>query len=101
MPTASRCETICMTWMSAIRDDSEVLVAVLKGAGDRAFCAGADLTEFGSAPSPVIARQVRWERDVWGLMCGYASASRCRHPRLLPGIRAGDELLLRPPCCLG
>ena len=54
--------------MSAIRDDSEVLVAVLKGAGDRAFCAGADLTEFGSAPSPVIARQVRWERDVWGLM---------------------------------
>ncbi len=54
--------------MSAIRDDSEVQVAVLKGAGDRAFCAGADLTEFGSAPSPVIARQVRWERDVWGLM---------------------------------
>jgi enoyl-CoA hydratase/carnithine racemase len=32
----------------------------------RAFCAGADLTEFGTAPSAVIARRVRWERDVWG-----------------------------------
>ncbi|MEK7778145.1 MAG: enoyl-CoA hydratase/isomerase family protein, partial [Chloroflexota bacterium] len=35
--------------------------------GERAFCTGADLTEFGTAPSRVIARQVRWERDVWGL----------------------------------
>lgn len=56
--------------MTAVRDDPEVLVAVLKGAGDRAFCAGADLTEFGTAPSPVIARQVRWERDLWGLILG-------------------------------
>ena len=39
----------------------------MKGAGDRAFCAGADLTEFLTAPSPVIARQVRFERDVWGV----------------------------------
>ncbi|MEK7216101.1 MAG: enoyl-CoA hydratase/isomerase family protein [Chloroflexota bacterium] len=56
--------------MTAVRDDPDVLVAVLKGAGERAFCAGADLTEFGTAPSPVIARQVRWERDLWGLMLG-------------------------------
>ncbi len=56
--------------MSAVRDDPEGLVAVLKGAGERAFCAGADLTEFGTAPSPVIARQVRWERDLWGLILG-------------------------------
>lgn len=53
--------------LSAIKDDDEVMVVILKGAGDKAFCAGADLTEFLSAPSPVIARQVRWERDVWGL----------------------------------
>jgi len=53
--------------LSAIRDDPEVRVAILKGAGERAFCAGADLTEFLTAPSPVIAREVRWERDVWGL----------------------------------
>jgi len=53
--------------LSAIKNDNEVKVAILKGAGDRAFCAGADLTEFLTAPSPIIARQVRWERDVWGL----------------------------------
>ncbi len=53
--------------LTAIRDDPEVMVAILKGAGERAFSVGADLSEFGTAPSPVIARQVRWERDVWGL----------------------------------
>ena len=53
--------------LGAINDDPEVRVAILRGAGDRAFCVGADLTEFLTAPSPVIARQVRWERDIWGL----------------------------------
>ena len=53
--------------LSAIRDDPEVRVGVFTGAGDQAFCAGADLSEFLTAPSPVVARQVRWERDVWGL----------------------------------
>jgi len=53
--------------LGAIKDDPDVSVAILKGAGDKAFCAGADLTEFLTAPSPIIARQVRWERDVWGL----------------------------------
>jgi enoyl-CoA hydratase len=53
--------------LSAIRDDPEVGVVLFSGAGERAFCAGADLTEFLTAPSRVIARQVRWERDVWGL----------------------------------
>src|SRR4030042_6120639 len=52
--------------LSAIKDDPEVRVAIFKGAGERAFCAGADLSEFLTAPSPVIARQVRWERDIWG-----------------------------------
>ncbi|GAH46468.1 unnamed protein product, partial [marine sediment metagenome] len=53
--------------LGAIRDDPEVEVAIFQGAGERAFCAGADLTEFLTAPSPVVARQVRWERDIWGL----------------------------------
>lgn len=53
--------------LGAVRDDPDVRVAVLRGAGERAFCAGADLTEFLTAPSPSIARRVRWERDVWGL----------------------------------
>ena len=53
--------------LSAIKDDDEVLVAIFKGAGKKAFCAGADLSEFLSAPSPAVARQVRFERDVWRL----------------------------------
>ncbi|MBA7579198.1 MAG: hypothetical protein GH159_04605 [Dehalococcoidia bacterium] len=53
--------------LGAIRDDAEVRVALFRGAGDRAFCAGADLSEFLTASSPIIARQARWERDVWGL----------------------------------
>ena len=53
--------------LSAIRDDPEVRVGVFRGAGEKAFCAGADLSEFLSAPSPIIARQVRFGRDVWGL----------------------------------
>ena len=53
--------------LGAIKDDPTVLVAILKGNGDKAFCAGADLSEFLTAPSPTAARQVRWERDVWGL----------------------------------
>jgi enoyl-CoA hydratase len=44
-----------------------VRVAIFNGAGEKAFCAGADLSEFLSAPSPIIARQVRFSRDVWGL----------------------------------
>lgn len=53
--------------LGAIRDDSDVRVAVFKGAGEKAFCAGADLSEFLTAPSPTVARQVRFGRDVWGL----------------------------------
>jgi enoyl-CoA hydratase len=53
--------------LGAIKDDAEVKVAIFRGAGERAFCAGADLSEFLTAPSPIIARQVRWERDIWGL----------------------------------
>ena len=51
--------------LEAARDDSDVKVLLIKGEG-RAFCAGADLTEFGTAPALAIAREVRWERDVWG-----------------------------------
>ncbi len=53
--------------LTAIKDDSEVRVVIFSGARDRAFCAGADLTEFLTAPTPIIARQARWERDIWGV----------------------------------
>ena len=56
--------------LTAVRDDPDVRGMLLAGAGERGFCAGADLTEFGTAPSQTIARQVRWERDLWGLLLG-------------------------------
>lgn len=58
--------------LGALRDDPEVKVGIFRGAGERAFCAGADLSEFLTAPSPIIARQARWERDVWGLFLSIA-----------------------------
>ena len=51
--------------LAAVRCDDEVKALIISGQG-RAFCAGADLTEFGTAPSQVVARRVRWQRDVWG-----------------------------------
>lgn len=52
--------------LPAVTDDPDVKVAIITGAGERAFSAGADISEFGTTPSRVIARQIRWERDLWG-----------------------------------
>ena len=54
--------------LDAVRWDPDVAVVLLKGSGDRGFCAGADLSEFGSAPSQAAARNARWERDVFGVL---------------------------------
>lgn len=51
--------------LGAIKEDDEVEVVILKAAGEKAFCAGADLTEFLTAPPPVFARKARFDRDVW------------------------------------
>ena len=51
--------------LSAVQDDPDIGAILITGEG-RAFCAGADLTEFGTAPSQAVARRVRWQRDVWG-----------------------------------
>jgi enoyl-CoA hydratase/carnithine racemase len=53
--------------LSAIRADDEVRVVLFKGAGEKAFCAGADLKEFLTAPSVVKARKIRAARDLWRL----------------------------------
>lgn len=54
------------TVLTALRDDPTVRVAIFEGAGDRAFSAGADITEFGTAPSLIDAREARLRRDLWG-----------------------------------
>ncbi len=56
------------TVMEAVRDDPDTRVLIVRGAGERAFSAGADVSEFGTAPSYVEARRARRERDLWQLM---------------------------------
>lgn len=56
--------------LGAIKADDEVRVVILRGAGDKAFCAGADLKEFLTAPSAVQARHIRSVRDLWRLFLG-------------------------------
>ncbi len=53
--------------LSTVCADDDVRVVLFKGAGEKAFCAGADLSEFLTAPPPVAAREVRFDRDLWGL----------------------------------
>jgi enoyl-CoA hydratase/carnithine racemase len=54
--------------MHVVRDDPDVRVAIFKGAGDKGFCAGADIKEFGTAPTFIESRQARRERDLWWFM---------------------------------
>lgn len=87
--------------LCTVRDDPDVRVVVFRGAGDRAFSAGADIAEFGTAPSVVEARRARQERDLWGLMLaitkpfvaaihGYAFGAGCELS-LLCDIRIASE----------
>lgn len=54
--------------LTLLRDDPTICCAVVHGAGDRAFSAGADITEFGTAPTILDAREARRARDLWGVM---------------------------------
>jgi enoyl-CoA hydratase/carnithine racemase len=56
------------TLFEAVRLDPDVGVVVFRGAGGRAFSSGADIRDFGSAPSYVEARRARQERDLWRLL---------------------------------
>lgn len=48
----------------SIDDDPTIEAVVLHGAG-RGFCAGADLSEFGTNPSVIEKRKIRLQRDLW------------------------------------
>ena len=54
--------------LTLVRDDPTLRVVVFEGAGERAFSAGADIAEFGTAPSLLAARDARLRRDLWGLL---------------------------------
>ncbi len=51
--------------LRAISDDAEVMAVILQGAGEKAFCAGADLKDFLTAASPTKAREALGERNIW------------------------------------
>ncbi|MYD37056.1 MAG: enoyl-CoA hydratase/isomerase family protein [Dehalococcoidia bacterium] len=54
--------------LTKLHANPDLDAVLITGAGERAFCSGADLTEFGTAPSRVIAREARYLRDVWSLL---------------------------------
>src|SRR5262249_43437087 len=83
--------------LSAADADPEIRVLVLRGCGP-AFCTGGDLREFGSAPSPFIARQVRWQRDVWGLLLRMRAITLAAVHGLAVG--GGMEMALLCDLCL-
>jgi enoyl-CoA hydratase/carnithine racemase len=60
--------------LGAVDRDPDVRVVVFRGRG-AAFSSGGDLREFGSAPSPVVARAVRFRRDVWGRLLQLRAAT--------------------------
>ena len=56
------------TFIQASQLDPEVRVLVFRGEGARAFSAGADISEFGTAPSLHESREARRLRDLWALL---------------------------------
>src|SRR5439155_1557248 len=70
--------------LAAADEAPEVRALVLAGRGP-AFSTGGDVREFGTAPSPFIARAVRWRRDVWGRRSRSPAAGRASiRPRSRP-----------------
>ncbi len=53
------------SYLEAASLDPDVRVLCFRGASGRAFSAGADISEFGTAPSYIEARRAREQRDLW------------------------------------
>lgn len=82
-------------YLQAARDIPEVRVVVFRGEG-RCFSAGADISEFGTAPSVVASREARHRRDVWGLLLQH----RCLTIAAMHGYCFGAGLELPLLCDL-
>lgn len=80
-------------YLIACRDTPDVRLILFRGAGP-AFSAGADISEFGTAPSIMAARGARHERDVWAELIGH----RCITVAAMHGYCYGAGLEL-PLCC--
>lgn len=81
------------TYLEACRDDPDVRLILFRGAGN-AFSAGADIAEFGTAPSVIAARRARHDRDVWSVLLEH----RCITLAAMHGYCYGAGLEL-PLCC--
>ena len=81
------------TYLEACRDTPDVRLIVFRGEG-RAFSAGADISEFGTAPSLIASRRARHDRDLWSLLLGH----RCVTVARMHGVCFGAGLEL-PLCC--
>ncbi len=55
-------------FLHAAKDDRDVRVLGFRAMGKDAFSSGADITEFGTAPSIFEARDARRNRDIWALL---------------------------------
>ncbi len=80
-------------YLSACTDIPEIRVIVFRGEG-RAFSAGADISDFGTAPSIIAAREARHQRDVWWALLNH----RCLTVVAMHGVCFGAGLEL-PLCC--
>src|SRR5699024_796034 len=54
----------CYELIKVIQDDPTIDAVVLSGNG-KGFCAGGDLTEFGTDPSVIEKRRIRLQHDLW------------------------------------
>ncbi len=75
--------------LAKAHDDSDVRVVVITGAGERAFCAGADLTGVAENETPAEAHEARGTlanvfRDLWSL--GKPTIARVRGYALAGGF---------------
>ena len=84
--------------MAVLSDDEDLRCVVIRGAGDKAFAAGADISEFKT-----VRATSRQARDYGALVHGAMRAvANCRHPTvaLIQGVCVGGGLEIASTCDL-